>query len=399
MRLFDHQKEAINNLQSGNILQGGTGSGKSITAIAWYFCVLCGGKIDPLYFPMTNPKPLYIITTAKKRDSLEWEKDLLPFNLNPRDEYPLVIIDSWNNIKKYVDIKDAVFLFDEQRVIGNGTWVKCFLKIAKQNQWILLTATPGDKMEDYIPVFLANGFYRNITDFRTQHIEYDPYSKFHKVLKYHNSAKFIRLREQITVRMHYDKGTEQIHKTIKCNYNKELTLNTIKNRWDIFKNEPIESASSLCYILRRIANSDPSRIIELWEIHQHFNRIIVFYNFNYELDALRQMCDEYGYNYAEWNGQKHEEIPDTDEWLYFVQYSAGNEGWNCITCKCIVFYSASYSYKTMIQASGRIDRLNTPFKTLFYYHLTSDSIIDKNINSALKKKKKFNEKDLERLLK
>ena len=73
------------------------------------------------------PKDLYIITTAKKRDTLEWEGELSPFLLSTNPDVNLyqnkVVIDSWNNISKYKDITDAFFIFDEQRVVGSGTWV------------------------------------------------------------------------------------------------------------------------------------------------------------------------------------------------------------------------------------------------------------------------------------
>lgn len=404
MELYPHQIEALQRLKSGNILFGNVGSGKSITAIAWYFCTECGGEIEPEYLPMNEPKPLYIITTAKKRDDCEWEKDLANFLLSPDESVNLyfkdapVIIDSWNNIKKYVDVKSSVFIFDEQRLVGSGAWVKAFYKIAKNNHWILLTGTPGDSWQDYIPIFVANGFYKNKTDFSNQHIEWDTYSKFPKVKKYHNGGKLLKHKNQIVVRMNYAKGTNPIHKTILCKHDENKIKEVIKTRWNIYKNEPIQQVSGLCYILRRIVNENPDRIATVWELHQKHPRIIIFYNFNYELDMLRQMCDEFGYEYAEWNGQKHEPIPTSDRWLYLVQYTAGNEGWNCTTCSTMVFYSANYSYKIMTQAAGRIDRMNTPYKTLYYYHLTSNSIIDKNINAALSKKKKFNERLFEESL-
>lgn len=399
MELYPHQKEALSKMKNGCILNGGTGSGKSITSIAYYFVKVCGGEIEPEYVPMSDPRPLYIITTAKKRDDGEWNNDLAPFLLSSHKDANIyyndapVIIDSWNNIKKYQSVYGAFFIFDEQRLVGSGAWVKAFYKIAKKNKWILLTATPGDKWEDYIPVFVANGFYKNKTEFKELHMEMDPYVHY-KVRRYHNTGRLLKQREQLLIKMDFERETVQHHKYILCAYDRDSEKNTIRTRWNPFTNEPITEASELCYVLRKIANADESRVDEIVQLHENKHpRMIIFYNFNYELEILREMCDKWGYTYFEWNGQKHEKIDDSvDEWLYLVQYTAGAEGWNCITCRAMLFYSANYSYKTMVQASGRIDRINTPYKDLYYYHLYSNSIIDKAIGHALNKKKKFNEK-------
>lgn len=391
-KLYPHQEEALKNLSSGKVLVGGVGSGKSLTSIAWFFTKVCDGQIEPFIFPKSIPS-LYIITTAKKRDDKEWDKELLPFLLN---EY--TTIDSWNNIQKYTNVKDSVFIFDEQRLVGKGAWVKAFLKIAKSNKWILLTATPGDKWEDYFPIFKANGFFRTRTEFNEDHVIFDMYSPFPKVKSYKNTGILLKYKREVLVFMNFDKGTEQKHIFVKCEHDETKCKEVIKNRWDIYKEEPIQQASGLCYVLRRIVNSDVSRIYKTLELIKRHPRTIIFYNFNYELDALRQMCTENNIIFAEWNGQKHEQVPTTNKWVYLVQYTAGNEGWNCITCSSMIFFSMNYSYKIMVQAAGRIDRMNTPYKTLYYYHLESNSLIDKSIKASLSKKKKFNEKIFDKYL-
>ena len=166
----------------------------------------------------------------------------------------------------------------------------------------------------------------------------------------------------------------------------------MKSRWDIYKQEPIVNAGGLCYTLRRLVNGDPSRSAKLIDIFKEHPKMIVFYNFDYELDILKSL--DYGKNVtvAEWNGHKHEPTPTKGKWVYLVQYTAGAEGWNCISTDTIVFYSQNYSYKIMHQSAGRIDRLNTPFKDLYYYHLKTRSSIDISIARAIKEKKNFNEK-------
>lgn len=403
--LYSYQREALNKLSSGKILCGGTGSGKSRVAIAWYF-ESQGGVYDTEYVAMTNPKDLYIITTAKKRNDNEWLKDLAPFLIEegPEDQHSVyhhnVIIDSWNNIAKYENAEGAVFIFDEQRVVGSGAWVESFLKIAKANSWILLTATPGDCWLDYAPVFLANGFYKNITEFKRNHVVYVFGSKYPKVDHYINDQRLMRLRDRILVNMDYERPAEKIYFDIFCDWNPIIYKDTIKNRWDPYNNKPLENASSLCYTLRRIVNSDISRIDKLEEIIKEKHRIVIFYNYDYELELLTNYLEFASNNmifgddfeYAEYNGHRHQDIPKSKSWIYLVQYNSGAEGWNCITCDTMIFFSQNYSYKMMEQASGRIDRLNTPFKKLYYYVFKSRSSIDISISRALKSKKQFNER-------
>lgn len=382
-------------MKNGCILCGGVGSGKSRTSLAYYY-MLNGGEIGTDdYSPMddVHAQDLYIITTARKRDTLEWESELSPFLLSTNPELNLyknkIVIDSWNNIGKYSDVTDAFFIFDEQRVIGSGAWVKSFLKIAKVNQWILLSATPGDTWQDYIPVFLANGFYKNKTEFTREHIVWNPRCKFPKVDRYLNTGRLIRLRNSILITMDFKRETIAHHEDVYVRYSIEEYKDAGKLRWDPFKNAPIENAGGLCYVWRKIVNSDISRQIALLELFEDHPKMIVFYNFDYELDILKSL----GFGeaeVAEWNGHKHQPIPDTESWVYLVQYTAGCEGWNCIRTDTIVFFSQNYSYKVMTQAAGRIDRLNTPYTDLYYYHFKTRSGIDLAITRSLDSKKDFN---------
>lgn len=403
LELYDYQMKAVNQMKNGCILCGDVGSGKSRTALAYYFFLnggeLLGGVAGDNYIPMGDPpKDLYIITTARKRDTKEWEGELSPFLLSTNPEVSLyqntVVVDSWNNIKKYEDATDAFFIFDEQRVVGSGAWVKSFLKIAKRNQWILLSATPGDTWQDYIPVFIANGFYKNRTEFNREHIVYSRFSKFPKVDRYLNTGKLIRHRNDILVNMDFRRTTISHHEDVVVSYDIEMYKDVGRTRWDPYKNEPIQNAGGLCYIWRKIVNTAESRQIALLEILEKHPRAIIFYNFDYELELLKSLfCpfQESDYKIAEWNGHCHQPVPEGKCWVYLVQYNAGAEGWNCIKTDTIIFYSQNYSYKIMKQSAGRIDRLNTPYKDLYYYHLKSRSGIDLAISRALKDKKDFNE--------
>ena len=392
--LYDYQYDAVRKMKNGCILNGGVGSGKSRTALYYYF-TLCGGKIDfGTYEKMTRPLDLYIITTARKRDTAEWVLEMTPYLIHDDRLYPdtRFVIDSWNNIAKYKDTVGAFFIFDEDRVIGKGAWVKAFLKIARVNKWVILSATPGDAWVDYIPVFIANGFYRNRTEFTRDHIIYSNYAKWPQIKGYVNERKLYTLRNQILVEMDYERHTRRNHETIWCDYSRIEYKFAQKERWDRFEDKQIETAAALCYCLRRIVNSDASRIEAVKRIMEEKHRAIIFYNYNYELGLLLQAFDNGAYTVAEWNGHVHQEIPNDNNWVYLVQYAAGAEGWNCITTDTIIFYSENYSYRMMEQAAGRIDRVNTPFEELYYYHLKSHAGIDLAIARALERKEDFNQR-------
>ena len=384
--LFDHQKEALEKLHNGSILYGGVGSGKSITGLAYFMK-------SQVYSQDAKKPDLYIITTARKRDTLEWDKECARFALSQDPDRSLynikVTIDSWNNIGKYVKVKNCFFIFDEQRLVGYGAWVKSFLKIVRNsNEWILLSATPGDSWMDYIPVFIANGFYANKTEFVRRHVIYNRFTKYPCVSRFVEEKRLRRLRDSILVAMNFNRDTVPHHEKIIIPYNKEMYDFVMRQRWNVYKDRPVKEASELCQTLRHIVNSDPGRLETIEWIMETHPRVIIFYNYDYELELLKKLSCP---NITEWNGHKHEPISGGDSWVYLVQYTAGAEGWNCIETNTIIFYSQSYSYKQMVQAAGRIDRLNTPFKDLYYYHLTSTSKIDLAITRALKNKQNFNE--------
>lgn len=393
--LYDFQLEAVKKARNGVIFNGGVGSGKSRTGLFYYFKEQCGWIEGSNYIPMKNPKDLYIITTAMKRDKREWEGELAWFRLftDPETNYynNKVVIDSWNNVKKYTDVENSFFIFDEDRVTGSGAWVKAFLKIAKQNDWIILSATPADNWMDYWAVFVANGFYKNKTEFQREHVVYSRYTKYPQIDRYINTQRLERLRDRILIDMTFQRHTKPHHEDVYCSYDIPFYKEVFKKRWDPYKDEPIQQASSLCYILRRIVNSDESRQVALLELLEDHPKSIIFYNFDYEREILLNLGYAEGTVVAEWSGHAHQPIPTGEKWIYLTQYTAGCEGWNTITTDTIIFYSQNYSYKVMTQAAGRIDRLNTNYIDLYYYHLKSRSGIDLAINKALRDKKMFNE--------
>jgi len=377
--LKQHQVDALNELGNGKILWGGVGSGKSRTALAYYM-------------RYEAPADIVVITTAKKRDSMDWNGEAAKFVIGRTEDSTVagvLTVDSWNNIDKYIQYKDCFFIFDEQRLVGSGAWVRAFLRIAKANRWILLSATPGDTWMDYIPVFVANGFYKNRTEFKREHVVYNRFTKFPKVERFLGVQKLTRHRSDILVHMRYYTEAIREYKTVWVDHDVEALRRVTEDRWHVYENRPLRDVGELFSVMRKVVNTDPSRLEEVLRLAKLHPRVIVFYNFNYELALLRSLSPSH--MVAEWNGHKHQEIPDTEGWIYLVQYTAGAEGWNCTSTNVVIFWSLNYSYKIWTQAHGRIDRLNTPFAKLLYYSLRSKSVIDAAVWRALSSKKSFNE--------
>lgn len=378
VKLYDYQQKAVDDLSNGKILLGGTGAGKTMTSLAYYV-------------KNENKRDVYVITTAKKRDDLEWEKDASNFgitNTGPGHNVGQLTVDSWNNIKKYQDVSGAFFIFDEQRLVGSGSWSKAFLKIARHNRWVMLTATPGDKWEDYTSIFVANGFYKNKTEYIDNHMVYTYYGGYPKLKRYINEQKLERLRRHVLVEMDYVPHTRRHINKVYSDYDKDLVVETMKTLKDPETGEPFQGASGLMYAVRKIVNSDPNRVEAVKKLAKKIDKLIIFYNYDYELELLREAFP----NAKERNGHNHDPLPTTKTWTYLVQYTAGAEAWNCTTTSAMVFYSMTYSYKTFMQAQGRIDRVNTPFTDLSYFVMTSDSAVDRGIERALENKKDFNER-------
>lgn len=395
--LRPHQTDAIRRMRNGTILTGDVGTGKSITALAYYYTKVCNGVPnlkETTQARMKTPMDLYILTTAKKKRTFEWDDDAIHFNISrtKNPEGVTMHVESWNNIEKFADVKGAFFIFDEQRLVGSGAWVKAFLKIAQHNQWILLSATPGDTWMDFVPVMIANGYFKNRSEFIREHVVYSRFTKYAKVDRYVHTERLEKIRNELLIDMPYERHTIRKTTMRPVEYDKELFDRVIKDRWHVYEDRPIKGVAEMYQLLRKVVNSDMSRLGEIMKIAENHPRLIIFYNFNYELETLRTLAGTLNVEVGEWNGKRHDPVPEGDRWLYLVQYTAGSEGWNCITTDTMAFYSLTYSWRAFQQSKGRTDRLNTPYKELYYYILRSNSKIDEAIWRALMKKKNFNAK-------
>lgn len=380
VKLRKEQETALKNLSNGKVLYGGVGSGKSLTALAYYI-------------QNEAPKSIYVITTAQKRNKLEWEGEAAHFGIGRLESVPglgRINVDSWHSIQNYTEVEDAFFIFDEQKLIGSGAWVKAFYKIAAKNNWILLSATPGDNWLEYAPIFIANGLYKNLTEFKRNHVVYAPYKRYPIVVGYLGLDTLEKYRNMLLVELPYLKDNVRHTEFIDVSYDKELMDLALRKRWHVYEDRPIVDVAELFRVMREINNTDPSRLETIKRILQYHPKLVVFYRNNFELEILRTLGENY--TIAEMNGHKKDPLPDTDSWVYLVQYTSGAEGWNCTQTNAMVFYSLIGSYRTFEQAQGRIDRMNSPVKDLYYYVLVADSKIDRSLRDHLERKELFNER-------
>lgn len=393
-KLRPHQVDALELIKNGSVVAGGVGTGKTLVSLAYFVAKVCEGDLN-MGRKVNMPTKLIVITTAKKRDDMDWQTEALNFGISvdPTLSYTEaeMVVDSWNNIKRYVNETDAFFIFDEQRVVGTGAWVKSFIKITKSNKWILLSATPADTWSDYVPLFVAHGFYRNHTHFNEEHAVWTFHGKYRKIRGYVGVRHLRKLRDSILVEMPYDRHTTRHLLTTHVEHDESLFEKVWKRRWNVFEDVPLVDVAEMHRVGRKVVNSDPSRLTKIEELGVKHPRMIIFYNFDYELERLRTLGSRMDVEVREWNGHKHEPVPTGERWLYLVQYQAGAEGWNCTATDVIVFYSLTYSHKIFEQSQGRIDRLDSPFSDLWYYILMSNSRIDRIIWRALSLKKSFHE--------
>lgn len=401
VELRDFQKDCVAQLRSGKVLAAGVGAGKSVMALYWYVSTQCRtrrsrNQVGELFRILKGSPDLVVITTAKKRDSGEWSEEFARFALKEGVNHGMggvtVTVDSWNNIGKYVDAdRNTVFIFDEQRAIGHGAWSKAFVRIARSHPWIMLSATPADDWKDWCPVMVADGFYRNRTDFFRRHAIYSRYTTYPKITSWYDTHQLEVVRDRILVTCEVPRQTERHDIELGTGYNKTAVKTMMKERVDPETGEPFMNASQLCYAIRKVVNCDPSRMDMARDVFEDHGRVIVFYSLRAELELIHMAAGMAGISeVGAYNGSTHDEVPTGNRWVYAVQYNAGAEGWNCTTCNTILFWDLPYSYRQLEQAKGRIDRLNTPYRNLFYYSMTSNAKIDLAIKRALRLKKDFN---------
>lgn len=388
IELREHQKDALREMHNGCVLYGGTGSGKGYTALHYYI-------------QNESPKKLVVITTARKRNDRDWEREAESLKIFTDERFSSkhgeIEVESWNNIGKYADLKDCFFIFDEQRAVGRGKWAKTFIKIAKKNNWVLLSATPGDTWMDYVPLFVANGMFKDRTDFQRKHVIFRPYLKYPVVDRYINETKLEMLRNYILVEMPYDRLTTRHQNWIEVGHNQEFMDLVWNNRWNPLEDEPIRDPAELFRTMRKVSNIHTSRSAEVLKALKKHNRLIVWYNFDYELELLRRLPASTTLGtlvpILEYNGHKKDPLPPEGPMIYLVQYVAGAEAWNCTTVNAMVFYSLTYSWRNFHQAQGRIDRMDNTYMDLYYYMLVSKTKIDSKIQEALERKEDFNERE------
>lgn len=121
------------------------------------------------------------------------------------------------------------------------------------------------------------------------------------------------------------------------------------------------------------------------------DRLIVFYNFNSELERLKEICEKFDKPTSEVNGAKHDltNYNDCDNSVTLVQYQAGSMGINLQLSNKIIYFTPPLSSELFEQSKKRIHRIgqNHP---CFYYQLKCG--IEEKIYGTLAMRKDYTDK-------
>lgn len=180
---------------------------------------------------------------------------------------------------------------------------------------------------------------------------------------------------------------EQVHQTIKIPTTKEYR----KFRKDgiiIVDDNELVGDTTLTKMLyeRQLCGAYNKDKLEAFKdlLESTNDRLIVFYNFNNELDTLKHVCDALGRAYSIINGQVKDlyAYENKRDSVTLVQYQAGAMGLNLQKSCRICYFSPPLSSELFEQSKKRIHRLGQQ-NTCFYYYLTCKSSIEEKIYKTL----------------
>ena len=405
MKLFDYQKEAIEQFKDKPLNLSDVGTGKSYMSIGSYIESKCS-------------KLLIICLAPKVSDFAEdgepFGLDITPLNKGTKKNRELLaqsnhvaisFESSWRltELLKWVD-KDTFIIIDESHKVGvsKSKVTKFVMQLSKKAKYsYLCTASPvsNGKLENwYSQLYIANIFRKPKKDFEqlfvVKQMRQMGAMRFMDIVGYQNQHLLEQMIDEASVNYKRDKGylpEDYVYKTKKpAFYNKLKKQRIYKD--DFNQIVELDNSSTLFNKLRQVSHGflegvlkpvskEPfERLEAILETHNN-ERVVIFYNYQWEYKMLSQLLDKLKRPYGVYNGSMKElhNFQEHENGVVLAQYKSASTGINdFVISNVTVFNSIPLSSTEYIQAKGRTDR-HGQSKTPLYYHIVPDTPIEQKI--------------------
>ncbi|MBL0992197.1 MAG: DEAD/DEAH box helicase [Escherichia coli] len=421
MKLFDYQKEAIENFESKPLNLSDVGTGKSYMSIGSYVKSECSKLLIICLAPKVNDfvedSEIFNLNVTALNKGTKKNKELL-------SESNLVAISfesSWRltELNKWVD-KDTFIIIDESHKVSvsKSKVTKFVMGLSKRAKYnYLCTATPvsNGKLENWYPqLFISNVFRKPKKEFEQlfviKQMRQMGSMRFMQITGYRNEHLLEQMIDEASVKYKRDKGylpEDYVYKTKKpAMYNKLKKSRLYKDDNDL--RVELDNSSKLFNSLRQVSHGflngiskqvskEPfERLDAILETHNN-ERVVIFYNYKWEAEMLKQLLDKLKRPYGEYNGSVKDLKPfkNNDNGVVLAQYKSASTGINdFVISNVMVFNSMPLSSTEYLQAKGRTDRHGQD-KTPLYYHIVPDTPIEKKIFSVVTNGKDFTNEMIE----
>ena len=434
MKLFPHQEAALKATNGQNRVAyyldmglGKTflGAEKAVTMDSRVILVVCQkSKVDDWvnHFNEHYTEPIiWNLTNKREFDS---------FKLFPFEDYLHVAVINYDLIwrrKQLLQLKDFTLILDESSLIQNQKSNRCkfILKMEPENV-ILLSGTPtGGKYENLWSQLQLLGWNISEKVYNTQYVNWKKINiggMIHKVVDKEDPYKNVeRLKQKMRDHGAVFMKTEEVFDLPKQNFitvnvpvTKEykkfkkdhlITIDTMNlcefkddsdfHGKDVTPRVELVGDSILSYRLyqRQLCSAyNPHKIQAFKDILESTqDRLIVFYNFNCELDQLIRVCESLERPYSLVNGSTKDlsNYEHESNSITLVQYQAGAMGLNLQKANKIVYFSLTEEAELFEQSKKRIHRIGQDKPCFYYILICQNSIEDVEILPTLNIRKNY----------
>lgn len=392
-KLYPKQLEILKQIKDYSLLPLGTATGKTLIALHYYI----NNHLD---------KPLVIYCPLAKYLEGGWVSE---FN-SLKSKYNLITKDitvvPYSQINKYAVADNSFVILDEAHYVKNpmAKRSKAIREILNNKPFIMLSATPGTKVEDYCHYLMLWNKFKYKTHFENEFLIKDSLMlgsrKIPVVKGYKNLDKFSSiLKQHSTSRLTVNDIVELPELILK-----DVSLTPSKEYKDIKKNRILkldndvillDTQIKLCTYLRQYV-SPKEKISHLEDIvsecKQLNENLLIFYNFKSELREIEKIVKiDYLINGDVKIFPSKEDFKNLNSKITVVQIRAGGTGIELQYNSQVLFYSPTYSYQDYEQALGRAYRPGQNKKVLVRRFNTINTI-EADVWEAIKNKKDFDEK-------